>query len=129
MKETSGLTLLEEVEGSGVAASKGDRVVYNFRAFLNKGEEVMVNDVEEREKWPAEMFSVVDGQTFINYTSELGKRQAIAGVEHSLFGMKVGGYRKVKVSPHLAYREKGIPGKVPGNAVLILEIWLREIRK
>jgi FKBP-type peptidyl-prolyl cis-trans isomerase len=41
--------------------------------------------------------------------------------------MKAGGYRKVRVSPHLAYREKGIAGLIPENAVLVIEIWLREI--
>jgi FKBP-type peptidyl-prolyl cis-trans isomerase len=39
--------------------------------------------------------------------------------------MKAGGYRKV--SPHLAYREKGMAGLIPENAVLVIEIWLREI--
>jgi len=43
--------------------------------------------------------------------------------------MKAGGYRKVRTSPHLAYREKGIPNLIPENAVLILDIWLRDIVK
>ena len=34
--------------------------------------------------------------------------QTMAGVEHALIGMKVGGYRKVRISLHLAYRDKGI---------------------
>ena len=36
--------------------------------------------------------------------------------------MKVGGYRKVTISPHLAYGEKGIPGIIPQNAKLTAEI-------
>jgi FKBP-type peptidyl-prolyl cis-trans isomerase len=51
----------------------------------------------------------------------------MAGVEHALMGMKAGGYRKVRISPHLAYRNKGIPGLVHPDAVLIYEIWLRDI--
>lgn len=129
MKEVSGLTLLEETEGSGDAASKGDSVVFHFRAFLNKGEEAAMNEVADREKWPPEMFSEVDGHTFINHTIVLGKRRAIPAIEHSLYGMKVGGHRRVKASPHLAYREQGVPGKIPPNAVLILDIWLRQLRK
>ena len=73
------------------------------------------------------MIRVVDGMTFIDRTIVLGRRQAIAGVEHVLMGMKVGGYRKVRVSPHLAYRDKGIPDLIPPDAVLICEIWLRDI--
>ena len=41
--------------------------------------------------------------------------------------MKKGGYRKVRISPHLAFRDKGLPGLVPANAVLVIELWLREV--
>ena len=64
---------------------------------------------------------------FIDHSLVLGRRLAIAGVEHALMGMKAGGYRKVRVSPHLAYRDKGIPDLIPPDAVLICEIWLRDI--
>ena len=40
--------------------------------------------------------------------------------------MKVGGYRKVRVSPHLAYRENGFADLIPSDAVLIVEFWLRD---
>ena len=72
------------------------------------------------------MIRVVDGAILIDHTIALGRREAVAGVEHALMGMKVGGYRKVRVSPHLAYRDKGIPDLIPPNAVLICEIWLRD---
>ena len=42
-------------------------------------------------------------------------------------GMKVDGYRKVRVSPHMAYRDKGISDLMAPDAVLICEIWLRNI--
>ena len=51
----------------------------------------------------------------------------MAGVEQILMGMKVGGCRKVRISPHLAYRNKGIPDLISPDAVLICEIWLRDI--
>ena len=63
----------------------------------------------------------------IDRTIVLGRREAVAGVEHGLLGMKVGGYRKFRISPHLAYRDKGIPGLIPPDAVLIVELWLRGI--
>src|SRR5581483_9809753 len=40
MRLRSGLKLLEEREGTGEPAGKGDRVVYNLRTYLNRGEEV-----------------------------------------------------------------------------------------
>jgi len=107
-------------------AEKGDRVVYNSKLFLNKGDEVPLNDIQAKQV-PKEMVRVVDGVTLIDSTIVLGRREAMAGVEHALMGMKAGGYRKVRISPHLAYRDKGIPDLIPADAVLICEIWLRDI--
>jgi FKBP-type peptidyl-prolyl cis-trans isomerase len=126
MERISGLKLLDEREGAGTPAKKGDRVVYNIRIFLNQGEEVPLNDIQAKQL-PKEMVRVEDGVTFIDHTIVLGRRQAIAGVEHALIGMQVGGYRKVRVSPHLAYRDKGILDLIPPDAVLICEIWMRDI--
>ena len=126
MKRLSGLKLLEEREGEETPANKGDRVLFNMRLFLNKGDEVPLNETQAKHL-PREMIRVVDGVTLIDRTIILGRRESMAGVEHALMGMKVGGYRKVRVSPHLAYRDKGIPGLIPPDAVLIVEIWLRRI--
>jgi len=43
--------------------------------------------------------------------------------------MREGGYRKVRISPHLAYRDVGVEDKVPPDAVLIYELWLTSITK
>ncbi|MDO9117042.1 MAG: FKBP-type peptidyl-prolyl cis-trans isomerase [Nitrospira sp.] len=126
MKCLSGIELLEERGGEGRQAQKGDRVVFNARIFLNQGDEVPLNDSQAKQL-PKEMSRVVDGVTLIDHTIVLGQRQAIAGIEHALVDMKAGGYRKVRISPHLAYRDKGIPDLVPADAVLVVEIWLREI--
>jgi FKBP-type peptidyl-prolyl cis-trans isomerase len=126
MKRLSGLKLLEEQEGEGAPAGKGDRVVYNSRLFLNKGDKVPLN-AKQVEYLSKDMIRIEGGVTFVDHKTVLGSRQTIAGVEHALMGMKVGGYRKVRVSPHLAYRDKGIPDLIPPDAVLICEIWLRDI--
>lgn len=112
MKRMSGLTLLDEREGTGTPAHKGD--------------EVPLNDPQAKQL-PKEIIRVVDGVTLIDRTIALGRREAMAGVEHALMGMKVGGYRKVRLSPHLAYRDKGIPDLIPPDAVLVVEVWLRAI--
>jgi len=126
MKRLSGIKLLEEREGEGRPTQKGDRVVYNIRLFLNKGEEVPLN-AKQAEHLPKEMIRVEEGVKFIDHTTVVGSRQSMAGVEHALIGMKIGGYRKVRISPHLAYRDKGIPDLIPPDALLICEIWLRHI--
>lgn len=124
MKRLSGLKILDEREGEGQPAQKGDRVIYNCRIFLNKGDGVMLN-AKQADHLPKDMIRVVEGELFVDRNTVLGSRQTIAGVEHALMGMKAGGYRKVRISPHLAYRETGIPDLIPPGAVLVVEIWLR----
>jgi hypothetical protein len=46
----------------------------------------------------------------------------IAGLFYAVQGMRIGGYRKVAISPHLAYGDKGIPDEIPPHAVLVAEI-------
>jgi FKBP-type peptidyl-prolyl cis-trans isomerase len=126
MRLQSGIKLLQEREGNGPAAKKGDRVVYNLRIYLNKGGEVLLNE-RQAKLLPEEMIRFEGEQRFIDHTITLGRRQAIAGVEYSLTGMKAGGYRRMRVSPHLAYRDQGLTDLIPSNAVLIIELWLREV--
>jgi FKBP-type peptidyl-prolyl cis-trans isomerase len=126
MKRLSGLRLLDEQEGEGREAQQGDHVIYNSRVFLNKGEEVRIQE-EQIRSLPKDVFRVVGNVVLLDHTTRLGSRQTIAGVEHALLGMKVGGYRRVRISPHLAYRDKGVPEFIPADAVLVVEVWLRAI--
>jgi|SRR5678816_568586 FKBP-type peptidyl-prolyl cis-trans isomerase (trigger factor) len=126
MKRLGGVKLLDDREGEGQPAQKGDRVIYNVRLFLNKGEEVPLN-ASQAEHLPKEMLRIEGNVTFVDHQTVLGSRQTMAGIEHALMGMKAGGYRKVRISPHLAYREKGLSNLIPPQAVLTVEVWLRHI--
>lgn len=126
MKRLSGLKLLEEREGEGRSAQKGDRVVYNMKLFLNKGEEIQLNEIQAKDA-PTEKIRTEGGTRVIDRAVVLGQREVIPAIEYVLIGMKPGGYRKIRASPHLAYRDQGIPHLIPPEAVLICEIWLRDI--
>jgi len=126
MRLRSGIKLLDEREGTGEPAKKRDRIVYNFKIFLNKGDEVLLYE-RQADYLPEKMIRTENGNRFIDHTTTLGQREAIAGIEYSLTGMKQGGYRKVRLSPHLAYRDQGLDDLILPNAVLIVELWLREI--
>ncbi len=126
MRLKRGIKLLKEGEGTGEPTRKGDRVVYNLKMFLNQGDEIPLNE-RQAEHLPAEMVRIMNGTRLVDHRTTLGSREAIAGVEYSLIGMKKGGYRKVRVSPHLAFRDKGLPDLVPANAVLVVELWLRDV--
>jgi len=99
---------MDEIEGAGPCAAKGDVVEFESQATLSHGD---------------------TAQDRVAMSTRLGKREVIAGVEYSLIGMKSGGYRKVKISPHVAYRDAGVPDKVPPNAVMIYELWMKRITK
>jgi FKBP-type peptidyl-prolyl cis-trans isomerase len=42
--------------------------------------------------------------------------------------MRIGGKRTLKISPHMAYRDKGVEGMVPPNAVLKVEVEIQAER-
>jgi len=106
-KRLSGLEIEEKKVGSGASAERGDTVTVRYTGYLNRGD-------------------VFLAETTANIT--LGERRAIAGFERGVEGMRIGGIRRIRVSPHLAYREAGIPGVVPPNAVLIFEVELLAIK-
>ena len=126
MRLKSGIKLLDEREGDGEPAKKGDQVIYNLKMFLNKGDEVLLNE-RQAEYLPEKMLRLEGSDRLVDHAITLGRRQAIAGIEYALLGMKAGGYRKIRLSSHLAYREQGLDGLIPANAVLIVELWLRQI--
>lgn len=49
MKALSGLALLVEREGERLIAGKGNRVVYNTGIFLDRGDEVLLNDIQAKQ--------------------------------------------------------------------------------
>jgi FKBP-type peptidyl-prolyl cis-trans isomerase len=44
------------------------------------------------------------------------------GLFYGVEGMRVGGTRRLRIAPHLAYGRPGVPGIVPPNAELVAEI-------
>jgi FKBP-type peptidyl-prolyl cis-trans isomerase len=98
-----GIELESEAEGSGRVAQRGRTVTIRYSGYLHRGDAF---------------------QKQMTYTFKLGRREVIAGLDYAVEGMKVGGTRRVKVGPYLAYRETGVPGSIPPNALLVFEIEL-----
>ena len=89
-----GISLLSENEGTGSVANQGDIIDFDLEINLNKGDNVSKD----------------------NYVRKLNRANMIPGIVYSIIGMKEGGYREVKISPHLAHKEKGVLGVIPENA-------------
>jgi len=102
----SGVEIEEKAVGVGTPVVRGDQVTVRYCGFLNRGDLFQEN---------------------ITVTFTLGERRVIAGLERGIEGMKVGGVRTLRVSPHLGYRDVGVPGTIPPNAVLVFEVELLSI--
>ena len=64
MKLASGIRLLDEVSGTGPLARKGDRVTYNLRLFLNRGDEIPLDELQ-REHVSSDRIRVDGGRMYL----------------------------------------------------------------
>ena len=101
----SGIKIVSETLGTGPELRKGDRVRLKYDIQLNRGD-FMVKDQEA--------------------TWTVGDRNFVAGFRYGLEGMRAGGTRRFRASPHLCYRDVEAGG-IPKNAVLICDIKYVEI--
>ena len=92
---TKGIEIKDLIVGTGEEAAKGSVVVANVREFLRRGDEVS----------PSPLFGT-------RMVIDLSRRDSIAGLRYGIPGMRVGGTREIVISPHLAYGEVGIPGRI-----------------
>lgn len=104
----SGLKYVETAPGEGATPKSGQtvRVLYTITA----------NDRE-----------IEGGKSGRTFEFTLGKGQALKGLEEGVSTMKVGGKRTLFVPPALGYGAEGIPGKVPADAVLKIDVELKGI--
>ena len=123
-----GIELVEDIPGRGAKAEKGCQIVYNARFFLRRGDEV-TNDPRSIALYKDQLnIRQIGGVELIDHTAILGKRQPIACVEKSLYGMQAGGFREILAAPQLCYGEKGIDGIIPPNAMLRVQLWVQDVR-
>jgi FKBP-type peptidyl-prolyl cis-trans isomerase len=101
----SGIKIIEETLGTGPELKKGDRVRLRYDCQLNRGDFI----ARDRD----EIWTV-------------GDREVVAGFRYGLEGMRAGGTRRFRASPHLCYRDAELE-KIPKNAVLIFDIKYVEI--
>jgi FKBP-type peptidyl-prolyl cis-trans isomerase len=106
MEIKPGIKLVSESEGTGTPVQTGDKVRVRLNGWLSRGDAIQRDHVAE----------II-----------VGRRAVIPGIEYSLIGMKCGGKRRVRISPHLGYRDVGVPDRIPANALLIYEIEVLEV--
>ena len=91
----------------GATAERGCTVEVEYSLFLNRGDQL---------------------QKDTYYTFHIGERRVIANLEYGVEAMRAGGKRRIRVGPHLAYQENGVPSTIPANAVLEFRVTLLSVQ-
>ena len=108
MKRGRGGVDYEDLElGNGPLAERGCTVEVEYSLFLNRG------DCVEEDK---------------RAVFRIGERRVVAGLEYGVEGMREGGRRRIRVGPHLAYRDAGAPNTIPANALLEFKVLLLSVK-
>ena len=119
MKIRKGVEILSETEGSGEPVERGSSYIMKMQMWLNKGDPVMWTNISTVHP---EYVQLSEDRTIITKKFRVDRENLINGIFYGIQGMNVGGTRRLKISPHLAYGEKGIEGIIPPNALLIIEV-------
>ena len=120
MKLKKGIELIEETEGTGNYVRRQKYYILAIRLTLNRGDVVTVPNQCLSHSIDRHLKVYDDG--FFEHRVRIDLENLISGIFYSVQGMRVKGYRKVIISPHLGYKKRGIPGIIPENAKLIAEI-------
>jgi hypothetical protein len=116
--QRSGITLVEDTPGDGPEVERGRVYRVRLKLWLNRGEPI-------RWEQPWGLIDRArledDGATLVS-DLRVDRENLFPGLFQGIEGMRLGGRRKLKISPHLAYGDKGIPGRVPPGAVILAEI-------
>ena len=110
-KTASGLYYKDLVSGTGATAAAGYTVRVEYSGWLVNGQQ----------------FDTTDGKEPAYFEFLLNAGRVIKGWDEGVQGMKVGGRRQLVIPPGLGYGENG-SGAIPGNAVLVFEIVLLQVR-
>ncbi|MFA6158478.1 MAG: FKBP-type peptidyl-prolyl cis-trans isomerase [Candidatus Paceibacterota bacterium] len=109
--KTPGLEIYDEKVGTGAEAKAGQTIQAHYVGTLVNG---------------TKFDSSVDrGQPF-EFT--LGVGQVIQGWDLGIQGMKVGGTRRLVISPDLGYGARGAGNLIPPNSTLVFEVQLIAVK-
>jgi hypothetical protein len=113
-----GLELLSEVVGDGAAVERHEFYRLAIRMWLRRGDPVV---------WSHPWGNIAaaelrDEGTLLVTDLRVDREYMFAGLFYGVHGMRIGGTRTLCVAPHLAYGDAGVPGTIPPNALLTVEV-------
>jgi hypothetical protein len=116
--------VLEDVPGDGDLVQRHVYYDVRLRMWLSRGDPVRWS-----QPWGilAQARVEDDGATLFTRL-RVHREYMFAGLFYGVEGMRVGGTRRLRVAPHLAYREVGVPSVIPPNALLTVEVQILDAR-
>ncbi len=114
--ENAESTMIQDsVVGTGPEAASGDTAAVVYKGWLTDGTLFDQSSVDDQNQI-----------TPIAFT--LGSGQVIAGWEQGIFGMKVGGKRRLVIPSEFGYGPNG-QGSIPASSMLIFDVELVNVEK
>ena len=105
----SGLQIEDTVAGTGAEAQRGNLVSVHYTGWLFTNGVAGAKFDSSKDRGEPFQFS-------------LGGGQVIRGWDEGVAGMKIGGTRRLVITPELGYGARGAGGVIPPNATLLFEV-------
>jgi len=119
----TGLELLTDIPGTGDLVRRQHNYRIRLRMWLPQGEAIRWQSTSG----PADLVIDENGET-LTYDVRIDRRSLINGLFYGVQGMRIGGTRRLRIAPQLAYGNEGVPGTIPAGAILTAEITILEGR-
>jgi FKBP-type peptidyl-prolyl cis-trans isomerase len=104
------------VVGTGAEATPGKKITVHYTLWVVGKEDGALRKIESSHDKNKP------------YSFRLGAGGVVKGWDQGIPGMHVGGKRKLVVPPQLGYGPAGSPPSIPGNATLVFEIELIDVK-
>jgi len=114
----AGIRILQDRPGDGAEIQRQRTYQLRLKLWLNQGEPICW----ERPWGLIDRARLEDDGATLVTDLRIDRENLFAGLFQGIAGMRIGGRRKLKISPHLAYGDRGIPGKIPPAAMIIADI-------
>ena len=113
----AGIDLLSETLGSGPVIERHHRYEIRLRMWLNRGDAVRWD-----RPWGTAPAKLSTDRTELVTCVRIDREQLINGLFYGCEGMRIGGIRKLRIAPHLAFGARGVEGAIPPDALIIAEL-------
>lgn len=105
-----GLTIIADIPGSGDPVRRQQRYRIALRIRLHRGDWI---------QWEhGEIEKILEVR--------ISRTSLIPGVFYGIDGMRVAGTRRLEIAPHIAYGAAGVPGRIPANAILTIDVTIEK---